>query len=1018
MTRAFRILDDDEQLKHDNPPTFNAIDRKRAFYIPKNFERTLNAIRGSANKVYLLVNFAYFKETAQFYPEFNPRDIRYACKLLNIENKYSAISKASYTSRVQHEKKIIEYFGMQKFNNDIKVQVRNYLQIKLRENRSPRDIFFDIIDFLKDIKCQIPKYSILATLISKAYNEERQQHLSIIETLSSEAKRKLETLVERNDTYSGNIKYQLTHSSRFSHSTKPKKVRENIRRNSDLQDIYNSVSGVFEKLNLTTEQIRSFSTSAELQDVIQLKRKSESLRNLYLTVYTANQYYRLQDILIKSLLNIIKTAFSAAEKQAKDAYYKNQKAREESIDGLAENADSLINQVKRMESIIRDASLDAEAKIAKLSKYIDKQKKSTEDRKKDIDNINIDLIKTSARTLFFKFLEEKATSLKLTCKPIILSLEFDYSCSNSHLAKAIQYYRLNAGSIKNDAPISFLPKQDKHWIVGDDYFNSDLYTMYLFREVCKALIAGDLALMHSHKYLGLERSLISKETFKRNRKKILADTNMTQYGDVEKLLNKLAIDLDETYTSVNSNILNGKNTYIGGNVKEGLTVHSERNTQLSPEEIQLNNTTELYPAENSISLVEALNTVNNACGFLREFGHREHKYIKKRPNNTTFFAVIMSLAHHFKSSTFSKLADAVNKNSVESAMKAYATKENFKRANDLIINFVDKLPLADLFDEEISSSDGQKYIALKESLNSNYSFKYGGKDRVLVEYKSSEARHLSFSPYLINGAELEAHYLFDALFNSGAIRVHSHSTDSHGATLANFALASLTDIEFSPRIKNFQKCELYSLTSISKYNKSKFPISPTRKIKVDLIKEHYENILRIVASLKLGVTTSNQLFRRLNSYSKNNSLYEAIVEFGRIHRTLHILKYMDDKAYRSKIQTQLNKGEHLNNLDKVLAIGAPGYNVANKEDQELIVSAKALLKNVMICWNYMHLSQKIINAKNPIEKLQILHQIKNSWPAVWKHFLIWGKFDLSAENAQDSQNFQVEKMIDPNLLKF
>jgi len=1018
MSKVFRILNDELQAKHDNPPKFNAAERKHTFYISKDLEKALYSIRGSANKVFFLVKFAYFKNSAQFYSTYKDVDIKYACRKLNIESKYEAICKAKYNSRSQHEKKILELFGIKRFNHETKDIAKSFLAVKLRERCKPREAFFALFSYLLDNRYQVPKYSILSKLISDAYNDERHKQLSIIDTLNIKAKSKLNSLVDISEDYKSNIKYKLTNTKNFSHSIKPKKVKENIQRNKDLQDIYSSVSSVFERLNLSTEQIRSFSSYAEINDVIQLKRKNDRLRNLYLTVYTANQYYRLQDILAKSLCNIIKKAFSTADKKAKDEYYKSQKHRDEAIQSLQENTDSLITQLTKIQKTIKDMSLTPEAKEAKLLRYINRQEKSVTTRKQEIKAIDEQLVKTSATTLFYKYLEESSSTIQDIAKPIILSLEFDYSCLNNRLSSAIQYYRRNLGTIKSDAPVGFIPKKDKHWIIGANYFNADLYVLVLFKEICTSLLGGDLALLYSHLYPGIERILISKNRFKKQRDKLLDEKDMSQYSDCNKLLEKLEVDLNEAYMLTNQNILSGTNTYISGNRQSGYKVHSERNTQYSPEELVLNDTIELYPAENSISLVEALNTVNNTCGFLKEFDHTEDKYIKKRPSNTTFYAVIMSLAHHFKPSTFSKLADAVNNKSVDSALKAYATKENFTRASDSIIQFVNKLPVADLFDTQCSSSDGQKYTALKESLNSNFSFKYGGKERVLSEFKSADSRGMSFSPYLIDGAKLEAHSLFDALFNSGSVSIHTHTTDSHGATLANFAIASLTDIEFAPRIRNFKKCRLYTIGKISKYKKSKYIVRPDDNIDVDLIRDHYEDILRVVVSLKLGITTSNQLFRRLNSYTKNNALYKAFVELGKIHRTLHLLKYMDDRKFRDEIQAQLNKGEHLNRLDKTLAIGSAGYNVANKEDQELIVQSKMLLKNVMICWNYMHLSQRIINAKTLIEKLQIRNQMKNSWPAAWLHFLIYGKFDLSVENAKDSQNFQIEKMTDPKLLDF
>ena len=67
------------------------------------------------------------------------------------------------------------------------------------------------------------------------------------------------------------------------------------------------------------------------------------------------------------------------------------------------------------------------------------------------------------------------------------------------------------------------------------------------------------------------------------------------------------------------------------------------------------------------------------------------------------------------------------------------------------------------------------------------------------------------------------------------------------------------------------------------------------------------SILRFVATIKLKQTTASQLFKRLNSYSNQHPLYQALKEFGRIIKTLFILRYIDDVKLRRSIEKQLNK---------------------------------------------------------------------------------------------------------------
>ena len=64
-----------------------------------------------------------------------------------------------------------------------------------------------------------------------------------------------------------------------------------------------------------------------------------------------------------------------------------------------------------------------------------------------------------------------------------------------------------------------------------------------------------------------------------------------------------------------------------------------------------------------------------------------------------------------------------------------------------------------------------------------------------------------------------------------------------------------------------------------------------------LIAEHWDDILRFVATIKLKETTASQLFKRLNSYSKQHPLWQALKEFGKIIKTRFILRYLDNVAF-------------------------------------------------------------------------------------------------------------------------
>ena len=80
------------------------------------------------------------------------------------------------------------------------------------------------------------------------------------------------------------------------------------------------------------------------------------------------------------------------------------------------------------------------------------------------------------------------------------------------------------------------------------------------------------------------------------------------------------------------------------------------------------------------------------------------------------------------------------------------------------------------------------------------------------------------------------------------------------------------------------------------YNKRKeyqlkgYKILPDAYIKEELIAPQWDEVLRFIATIKLKEETASQLFKRLNSYSRQHPLCIALKEFGKIPKTDFLLQ--------------------------------------------------------------------------------------------------------------------------------
>jgi TnpA family transposase len=70
--------------------------------------------------------------------------------------------------------------------------------------------------------------------------------------------------------------------------------------------------------------------------------------------------------------------------------------------------------------------------------------------------------------------------------------------------------------------------------------------------------------------------------------------------------------------------------------------------------------------------------------------------------------------------------------------------------------------------------------------------------------------------------------------------------------------------------------------------------------------------------------TASLLVAKLQVQSRQSTATKALVEHGRAVRTLFLLRYLPDPAYRREISRQLNKGESFHALRRRIFIGQSG----------------------------------------------------------------------------------------------
>jgi len=132
---------------------------------------------------------------------------------------------------------------------------------------------------------------------------------------------------------------------------------------------------------------------------------------------------------------------------------------------------------------------------------------------------------------------------------------------------------------------------------------------------------------------------------------------------------------------------------------------------------------------------------------------------------------------------------------------------------------------------------------------------------------------------------------------------------------AIFGLTHMLGFFFAPRIKGVGKQTLYAFKPKNQGAEG-WTICPDKTINEAMILENWDYLLRLVATIKLKENTASDIFRRLNSYSRQHALYQTMKAFGQIIKSLFILCYIDNLALRQAVEKQLNKVELANRFTR------------------------------------------------------------------------------------------------------
>ena len=540
--------------------------------------------------------------------------------------------------------------------------------------------------------------------------------------------------------------------------------------------------------------------------------------------------------------------------------------------------------------------------------------------------------------------------------------------------------------VPSEAPVSLIPKRWKKLIFTDAGIERRFYELCLLSELKRALRSGDIWIRGSRQFKDFNDYLMPVNHFKSAQNK--RELPLAILPDSDVYLNQRLALLKEQLEKVNRLALSEELP------DASITDTGLRITPLDkavPDEAKalISQASGMLP---HLKITELLQEVDEWVSFTDHFTHlingREVK------DNTLLLTAILAdginlgltkMAESCPSSTYSKLAWL---------QEWHIRHETYSSVLANIVNAEVQHPFADLWgDGTTSSSDGQNFkTGGQGKFSGQVNLKYGQKPGVQLYTHISD----QYSPYHVQvisaGIRDPTHVLDGLLHHESDLRIEEHYTDTAGFTDHVFALMHLLGFRFAPRIRDLNDKRIFITGDSSEYPR----LAPVmgRQINVKLIKTHWDEILRLATSIKLGTVPASLMLRKLGSYPRQNGLALALRELGRLERSLFMLEWIQSLDLRRRVQVGLNKGESRNALALARAVffnrlGEIRYR--SFEQQRYRASGLNLVTAAIVLWNTTYLERAIQAMKDSGQKIDetLLSHLS---PLGWEHINLTGDY--------------------------
>lgn len=614
-------------------------------------------------------------------------------------------------------------------------------------------------------------------------------------------------------------------------------------------------------------------------------------------------------------------------------------------------------------------------------------------------NIINDIARPSDNRFSDEMLEQYAR-VKRFLPNFLKHINFRSTKEGINLTNALKYlkndFNAKSGYIinKDDAPMQFISRNWMNLVIdkkNDQSFNQKAYILSFVIKMCDLLKRRDVYVLDSNRWNDPRINLLQKNEWEKNKTKICHLLGKSTIP--EKETDNISTLMDATYTKVVDGL--SDNTAIkidSSNKVPTLTIENLSKVE-DPESLILlrKKVSELLP---KISLSELILEIDSHTGFCSEFTHMSEEKARASDMKTSISAVLLSESTNIAlESVIKDHIPALTKHRLDWTKQNFIRTETITKSNSKLVDYQNQIPIVKHWGTgEVASADGLRFVVPVKSIKAKANKKYYHSKKGVTWYNFMSDQFAGFHGIVITGTLRDSIFILEGLLEQQtSLSPTEIMTDTSGVSDLVFGLFWLLGYQFSPRLADAGEEKFWRIDKNADYGQLNEIARGV--ININRIHDNWDDMLRVAGSLKLGRINASVLVRTLFKSDKPSSLTKAIIELGRINKTIYLLNFIDDENYRRKILIQLNRTESRHFVARTICHGRKGeIRRRYRDGQENQLGTLGLITNAVILWNTIYTEKAINYLKSETDFLVRDEDVAKLSPLGHKHLNVLGDY--------------------------